>query len=181
MGLGYWALGQTIGPFPPIYGAIVAVVSVLWVATSLLVTPNHVLAWKRGAVGEEETAKALAGLPSTFVVLHDRVIPGSRANIDHIVIGPPGIYVVETKRYTGKLTIRDGELFVAGRRQTKFIDQVHREAAAVSRVLADAGRVARRDSPTLRPSRRAPMASVEGRRRGDRVGSRSREAAYGRT
>ncbi len=53
-----------------------------------------------------------------------RLITGSQANIDHVVIGPAGICVVETKRYTGKLIIRGGELYVAGRRQTKSIDQV---------------------------------------------------------
>jgi len=33
------------------------------------------------------------------VVLHDRAIPGSRANIDHIGIGPTGVWVIDTKRY----------------------------------------------------------------------------------
>jgi hypothetical protein len=72
-----------------------------------------------------------------FRVLHDRKIPGSRANIDHIVIGPPGIFVVETKSLGGSLQIRGNDVFVAGRRRTGMIDEVKREASAVHTALAD--------------------------------------------
>ena len=72
-----------------------------------------------------------------FRILHDRKIPGSRANIDHIVIGPPGIFVVETKSYKGSLQIRGNEVFVAGRRKNGWIDEVNREAAAVQTALAE--------------------------------------------
>jgi hypothetical protein len=90
-----------------------------------------VLAWQRGAIGEPETAKALAGLPSWFVVLHDRKIPRSSANIDHIVIGPPGVFVIETKRLSGRLTIRGDEVFVAGRRRTKIVEHARWEVTAL--------------------------------------------------
>ncbi len=40
-------------------------------------------------------------------VLHDRRIPGSKANIDHIVVGPAGVFAIDTKRYTGKIERRD--------------------------------------------------------------------------
>jgi nuclease-like protein len=45
-------------------------------------------------------------------VLHDRRIPRSRANIDHLVVTPVGVYVSDAKRYTGKVEKRDkGGLF----------------------------------------------------------------------
>ncbi len=54
--------------------------------------------WRRGAEGEAATAMLLARLPRRrYVVLHDRRIPGSRANIDHLVIGPTGVWVIDTK------------------------------------------------------------------------------------
>lgn len=105
IGLGFWVSGQRIGPLTSMYGLILALVAVAGVVSALF-APDNVEAWRRGAIGEEQTGEALAKLPSTFVVLHDRRIPGSRANIDHIVIGPPGVFVVETKRYSGKLTVR---------------------------------------------------------------------------
>lgn len=85
------------------------------------------------------TSDLLGRLPSSFVVLHDRTIPRSSANIDHIVIGPPGVFVIETKRLSGRLTVRGDEVFVAGRRQTKIVEQARWEANVVAGVLADAG------------------------------------------
>lgn len=61
-------------------------------------------AWSRGSVGEQKLADALAGLPQ-LVVLHDRRVPKTRANIDHIVIGPAGVFVVDTKRCQGLIRI----------------------------------------------------------------------------
>jgi hypothetical protein len=46
----------------------------------------------------------LAGLPEGFVVFHDLHVPGSPANIDHLVVGPTGVFVVDSKAYTGTLT-----------------------------------------------------------------------------
>jgi Nuclease-related domain len=61
-------------------------------------------AWRRGAVGERRTARLLAPLERHgWAVLHDLAIPGSAANIDHLVIGPGGVLVIDTKRYRGRL------------------------------------------------------------------------------
>ena len=107
--------------------------------TSLISTLNHVTAWRTGADGEIRTARFLDALEGEgFVVLHDRRIPGARsANIDHIVIGPPGIFVVETKSFAGKLTIRGDEVYVGGHRKTAMLDEVRREALAVQVTLSD--------------------------------------------
>ena len=37
----------------------------------------------------------------SIAVLHDRRIPGSKANIDHIAITAAGIWVIDAKRYKG--------------------------------------------------------------------------------
>jgi hypothetical protein len=36
-------------------------------------------------------------------VLHDIMLPGARGNIDHVVIAPSGVTVIETKNYTGAI------------------------------------------------------------------------------
>jgi hypothetical protein len=121
----------------PLWGGVVLLFDVVVVASALFATPNSITAWQTGAQGELRTARLLEPLEGEgFRVLHDRKIPGSRANIDHIVIGPPGIYVVETKSLGGALQIRDDEVFVSGRRRTKMIDEVKREALAVQTALA---------------------------------------------
>jgi hypothetical protein len=54
--------------------------------------------WRRGASAEQVTARHLAHLSSRrWSVWHDLRVPGSRANIDHVVIGPTGVWVVDTK------------------------------------------------------------------------------------
>lgn len=132
VGLALAVLGGTWG----VLGASLVFLAVVWTIAALVVLPDGVRAWRTGAAGEEMTAAALATLPaSAFVVLHDRRKPWSRANIDHVVIGPTGVWVVETKNYEGSLSVRDGELWIAGRRKTAFIDQVKGQAGAVSTVL----------------------------------------------
>jgi len=64
--------------------------------------PQSTRAWEVGAIGEEMLADRLRTLPTTFRVLHDRRIPGTRANIDHIVVGPTAVWVIDAKRYKGK-------------------------------------------------------------------------------
>jgi hypothetical protein len=64
------------------------------------------LAWRRGARGERRTAGLLAPLERRgWAVLHDLAIPGTQANIDHLVIGPGGVLVVDSKRYRGRLRL----------------------------------------------------------------------------
>ena len=62
------------------------------------------LAWRRGAAGERRTARLLAPLERHgWAVLHDLAIPGTQANIDHVVIGPGGVLVIDSKQYRGRL------------------------------------------------------------------------------
>ena len=118
------------------WGAVVLLFDLILVMGAF-VTPNTISAWQTGAAGEVRTGQLLEPLAAEgFRILHDRKIPGARsANIDHIAIGPPGVFVVETKSYSGSLQIRGDEIFVAGRRKNGWIDEVNREAAAVQTML----------------------------------------------
>ncbi|MGB3375417.1 MAG: nuclease-related domain-containing protein [Microbacterium sp.] len=64
--------------------------------------PQSTRAWERGAIGEEMLAARLKDLPEPARVLNDRRLPGTRANIDHIVVAPSGVWVVDAKRYRAK-------------------------------------------------------------------------------
>jgi Nuclease-related domain len=102
--------------------------------------PAHERAWERGAEGEERAAARLERLlaGSGVVLLHDRRMPGTRANIDHLAVGPGGLTVIDTKRLTGRVDVRgrgdDAELRVAGRRRSKLLDGAERQLAAVRAV-----------------------------------------------
>ena len=68
--------------------------------------PQSTVAWGIGARGEELLAEALASVPN-LVALHDRRVRNTRGNIDHIVIAPAGVFVVDAKHYEGLIEIRD--------------------------------------------------------------------------
>src|ERR1035437_3533109 len=71
--------------------------------------PQSTFAWGVGGSGEEKLGVFLESVNNdeTIIVLHDRRIPGSRANIDHIVVSRSGIYVVDAKNYTGQVRRED--------------------------------------------------------------------------
>jgi hypothetical protein len=61
-------------------------------------------AWQRGARGERQTARLLDRLGRDgYRVLHDLAMPGSPANIDHLVVGPSGVFVIDSKQWTGSV------------------------------------------------------------------------------
>jgi hypothetical protein len=62
-------------------------------------------AWRDGARGERATARLLRRLGRHgYVVFHDVAIPGTPANADHLLIGPAGVVLVDSKRYAGQVT-----------------------------------------------------------------------------
>jgi hypothetical protein len=107
--------------------------------------PPHERRWAHGAGGEEMVAEALdQRCRSEVAVLHDRRIPGSRANIDHIAITPSGVWVIDTKRYKGKIEVAKplfgaAKLKVAGRDQTKLVDGLAKQVKLVTPVVAALG------------------------------------------
>jgi hypothetical protein len=61
-------------------------------------------AWFRGDEGENAVIGALKPLPDSYHMINSVVPTGSRGDVDHIIIGPNGIFVVETKNYSGKIS-----------------------------------------------------------------------------
>ena len=57
--------------------------------------------WDIGAEGEESVIHVLQKLDSSFKVFNDIILPGDRQNIDHIVVGSVGTFVIETKNHNG--------------------------------------------------------------------------------
>lgn len=104
--------------------------------------PGHERAWARGAGGEEAVARRLATYCNPeVIVLHDRRIPGRRGNIDHIAVAPSGVWVVDSKRYKGKVAIRKPlfdkpKLTIGGRDRTKLVDGLSAQVAVVEEVMA---------------------------------------------
>jgi hypothetical protein len=107
--------------------------------------PGHIDAWRVGANAEARLGEKLDSLRDDCVVaLHDRRIPGSKANIDHVVVSATGVYVIDAKRYKGKVERRDvggwfrtdHRLYVSSRDRTKLVVGMARQVAAVRQALS---------------------------------------------
>lgn len=64
--------------------------------------------WYKGHVGEKIVKKSLKKLRGGHHVFNDIILPGSMGNIDHVVVGPSGIFVIESKNLGG-LHIVEGD------------------------------------------------------------------------
>jgi len=152
-------------------GLVVAAVAGWW----LRLRPSaDTRAWRRDAAGERRTARLLAPLERRgWAVLHDLAIPGSPANIDHLVIGPGGVLVIDSKQYRGRLRLdnygmlwRGRHLLVSTLRKTRWeADQADEilgiadiqvpAIVAVHGAIVPWGRV-HADGVTVIPARRVP-------------------------
>lgn len=92
-------------------------------------------AWRVGAQGEQRVSAMLEELDVPGTVLHDRRVPRTHANIDHIVVLSSGVTVVDAKRYRGRLEIRGRDLLIAGRRRSDLLDKLARQVDLVQGVV----------------------------------------------
>ena len=96
--------------------------------------------WRKGAVGESRLASASAELAAVgFHRLDDRAIEGSRANIDHLFIGPPGLFVVDAKNWAGSVRVIKSRLTRNDRSGDTEVEKLRLAAAHVGALLDGAG------------------------------------------
>lgn len=93
--------------------------------------------WGAGAEGERRTAGRLGELtPAGWFMLHDVHWPGRPlANLDHVLVGPGGIVVVDAKNWSGMVEVRDGVLRQNGYSRNPAVDGALGQAAAVAALL----------------------------------------------
>ncbi|MGZ4629925.1 nuclease-related domain-containing protein [Oryzihumus sp.] len=113
---------------------------------SLSREPGSMRDWARASRGELRVGAALTRLADDWVyALHDRRIPGRRLNIDHIAVGPSGVFVIDTKHQPGpEVQVRPPapgafglveRLLVCGRDRTDFLGAMQRQVMAVQSSL----------------------------------------------
>jgi hypothetical protein len=94
------------------FGLLFAVLVAVFAAIRIWGPRQSTVAWRQGAEGEERLGYHLDQLTGEgFVILHDRRVPGSPANIDHLVIGPTGVFVVDAKNFSHQLSLNKGTLW----------------------------------------------------------------------
>ncbi len=77
-------------------------------------TPER--SWRRGAEGEIRVARELDKLPDGWRVLHSIPVGSEGADVDHLVIGPAGIFALNTKNLTGNVWVGARSTMVDGQK-----------------------------------------------------------------
>jgi len=138
--LGVFAAGFSLALLLTVtaWGAVAFVGSLLFVGWSLVCGLKHVESYFKGARGEEKVSGILQGLPETCHVFNDFMACGN--HVDHVVVGPPGVFAVETKFWNGVVTAEDNRILVNGQLPDRHpLDQVRKEAEQVRQELLKRG------------------------------------------
>jgi Nuclease-related domain len=137
IGAGGAVLGSLLAPRLGLVLGTLAAVAAGW-GLRFRASPDAV-AWRRGAVGERRTARLLSPLERHgWAILHDLALPGSQANLDHLVIGPGGVFVIDSKQYHGHLQLdSSGRLWHRRYPLTPALGAVSFEADRAAQALTD--------------------------------------------
>lgn len=88
----------------------------------------------RRAQARVRTSHALEELdPGVWTVVKDLQWPGGRyGNVDHVVVGPSGVYVIDTKNWHGDIAVYGGRLRYEGLTHDSVVAYLVEAAAAVA-------------------------------------------------
>jgi len=132
-GLEWWRYYYPQTPAPRLY-SLVAVVVIVYAAFRVYRTVPRLRALKLGRDGEKVVGQFLDSLRERgYRVFHD--IVGERFNIDHVLIGPAGVFTIETKTYR-KPASRDATIVFDG--EAISVDGYTRERDPVIQAKAQA-------------------------------------------
>ncbi|QYF72338.1 nuclease-related domain-containing protein [Cryobacterium sp. PAMC25264] len=94
--------------------------------------------WYTGAIGERRVGKLLAELGPDWTVLHSVPVGSGTSDIDHVVIGQPGVFTINTKHHPGKSVWIGGKGMLVGGHKVPYIRNAVHEAARAATLLSAA-------------------------------------------
>src|SRR6185437_3583401 len=95
-------------------------------------------AWAKGCKGEQLVAKQLAKLGSDWKVLHSIPVSVEGTDIDHLVVGPGGVFSLNTKNHLGKRVWVHTEVVKVNGQSRDYLRVSEHEARKASRILTTA-------------------------------------------
>ncbi|HCU96603.1 MAG TPA: hypothetical protein DHU96_29335, partial [Actinobacteria bacterium] len=126
-----WRIGLTVA-------ALAATADSLYHARTRAVIP----AAARVTSAQRRTRRRLVRLaPSGYISLHGRMIPGTESVIDHLVIGPAGVYAVGSQRWDRRLPVRatqGGQLYHGPFDQAAVLRNTRGLAGQAGRLISEA-------------------------------------------
>ena len=94
--------------------------------------------WRDGAKGEHKVAVELAKLDDRWHRMHAVPIGDRGADIDHVVIGPPGVFTLNAKRHKdGTATVYEKTIYVNGEK-VQYLRNSRYEAGRASNLMSAA-------------------------------------------
>jgi len=94
--------------------------------------------WYEAAVSEIEVGDALARLGDDWVVLHAVPVGTGTTDIDHVVIGPGGVFIINTKNHPGQTVWASQRAFLVSGIRHPYIRNMEYEMGRVERLLSSA-------------------------------------------
>lgn len=132
---GIFVVVEAPGARPLYLGAgIAAVLTALRLGGPVTRSLRHV---RQGRLGERQVADLLRGLPDDYWLVNDVTLGLARGTIDHVLIGPCGVVVIETKRVAGSVRCSGDDWSVNGDRRSRVSQQADSGACAVRYFLSE--------------------------------------------
>ncbi|MFA5687702.1 MAG: nuclease-related domain-containing protein [Kiritimatiellales bacterium] len=135
-----WLLHAAL-PYPYLSTSQAGILFILLAAALALFSfwsAHRLRSFIKGAEGEETVARTLAVLPANCTVFNDLQFDDG-TSFDHIVVSPSGVFVIETKNWSGEITFQNGQVLCNGRMPSRPpIKQVKEAAAALEEYLVSA-------------------------------------------
>lgn len=97
--------------------------------------------WFKGALGERRVAAELDRLGPAFTVLHAVPVGTGATDIDHLVIGPTGVFSINTKNHSGQRVFVGGGSFMVSGTKTAHMGAAQSEGRKATRLLSAAAEV----------------------------------------
>ncbi|SFD15031.1 nuclease-related domain-containing protein [Klenkia taihuensis] len=98
--------------------------------------PEH--SWQAGARGEELVARELARLGHPWTVLHSVPVGRRGSDIDHVVLGPAGVFTLNSKHHRGARIRVDGDRVWVNGQYQHYVRNSRHEANRAARLLSAA-------------------------------------------
>ena len=119
-------------------GSLLMALSLVGFGFALMKGMHHVERFYKGARGEERVSWILRGLPDRYHVFNDFL--AGNTHVDHVVVGPAGVFSIETKNWRDVVTVEDGCILRNGSLPSRPpLTQALKEAALVKTELAKFG------------------------------------------
>jgi hypothetical protein len=125
-----WRIGLTVA-------VVAAIIDTIYRSQTTAAMPPA----RRGAP-QRKTERKLEKLAGAgYLTLNERAIPGSEAIIDHLVVGPTGVYAIDSERWDKRLPVRvlgGRQLFHGPFSRKERLAEARWEAARAAELIGDA-------------------------------------------